>query len=227
MYSSEMMKFSLKEVSKAKYSIIKEVETNGGYSNYFKAVERNVTWGGVTFSFVGFKLMLVRNFSQHILSHYFPSVILVMVSWISFMVPPEVVPGRMALLITLLLVKVNLLGTVIRTQPPSNSSTLLVVWIIGCITFITAALFAYAALLWFNRLPLWKFSERKSAIKVKPLPTGKNSKPALRTVDERLEKMFKNWDRTCLMIFPLAFFMFNLIYWPVVIAKHMTVKNSF
>ena len=226
MYSSEMIKFSLKEVSKAKFSIIKEVETNGGYSNYFKGVERNVTFGGTTlYSFVGFKLMLVRNFSQHILSHYFPSVILVMVSWISFIVPPEVVPGRMALLITLLLVKVNLLGTVIRTQPPSNSSTLLVVWIIGCITFITAALFAYAALLWFNRLPLWKFGE--SAIKVKPLPTGKNSKLALRTVDERLEKMFKNWDRTCLMIFPLAFFMFNLIYWPVVIAKHTTVKNSF
>ena len=34
------------------------------------------------------------------------------VSWISFVVPPDVIPGRMALLITLFLVLVNIFNTV-------------------------------------------------------------------------------------------------------------------
>ena len=36
----------------------------------------------------------------------------VVVSWISFVVPPDVIPGRMALLITLFLVLVNIFNTV-------------------------------------------------------------------------------------------------------------------
>ena len=44
------------------------------------------------------------------------------VSWISFVVPPDVIPGRMALLITLFLVLVNIFNTVTtlhhHTKPP-------------------------------------------------------------------------------------------------------------
>jgi hypothetical protein len=39
---------------------------------------------------------------------YLPSFMFVVVSWISFLVKPEIVPGRMALLVTLFLVLVIL-----------------------------------------------------------------------------------------------------------------------
>ena len=42
------------------------------------------------------------------------------VSWISFVVPPDVIPGRMALLITLFLVLVNIFNTVTTNTPKAE-----------------------------------------------------------------------------------------------------------
>ena len=51
--------------------------------------------------------------------------LLVASSWISFVIPPDVIPGRMALLITLLLALVNLSGTVIDKRPSTKNTTIL------------------------------------------------------------------------------------------------------
>ena len=134
------------------------------------------------------------------------------------MVPSENIPGRMALLITLLLVKVNLLGTVIRTQPSSSSPTLLVIWIIGCLMFVTAALLAYAALLWIGK---------HRRLKIKPkndIPLNSKEVTDLAKTTGRLEleifdEFFVNWDDKCLALFPLTFLIFNGIYWPIVYNK--------
>jgi hypothetical protein len=49
----------------------------------------------------------------------------VIVSWISFLIPMDVIPGRMALLVTLFLVLVNIFNTVTTNTPkvysPYNS----------------------------------------------------------------------------------------------------------
>ena len=39
------------------------------------------------------------------------------VSWISFLIPPDIVPGRMALLITLFLVLINIFNNVTTNSP--------------------------------------------------------------------------------------------------------------
>ena len=43
---------------------------------------------------------------------YLPSCMFVIVSWVSFLVKPEVVPGRMAMLVTLFLVLINIFNSV-------------------------------------------------------------------------------------------------------------------
>ena len=43
---------------------------------------------------------------------YLPSAMFVVVSWVSFLVKPEVVPGRMAMLVTLFLVLINIFNSV-------------------------------------------------------------------------------------------------------------------
>ena len=48
----------------------------------------------------------------------------VVVSWISFVVPPDVIPGRMALLITLFLVLVNIFNTVTSNTPKAEGGYL-------------------------------------------------------------------------------------------------------
>ena len=46
-----------------------------------------------------------------------PSGLFVVVSWVSFLIPPEVVPGRMALLVTLFLVLTNIFNTITNISP--------------------------------------------------------------------------------------------------------------
>ena len=70
------------------------------------------------------------------------------VSWASFLIPPEQVAGRMAMLITLFLVLINIfLGMTART-PNSEGVSAMSAYIIACIFFVFGALCAYAYLLW-------------------------------------------------------------------------------
>ena len=82
------------------------------------------------------------------------------------MISPEVILGRMALLITLLLVLVNVFGTVIYTQP-TKYLTVLDIWMISCIIFVCGALVAYAAILWNKML-----KTRKVSSDIKPFTKG-------------------------------------------------------
>ncbi len=59
----------------------------------------------------GFKVHLERKRHQLIFQVYLPCVLFVGVSWASFLIRPEVVPGRMALLVTLFLVLINIFNT--------------------------------------------------------------------------------------------------------------------
>ena len=53
---------------------------------------------------------------------YIPLGLFVVVSWISFVVPPDVIPGRMALLITLFLVLVNIFNSVTTNTPKAEGN---------------------------------------------------------------------------------------------------------
>ena len=52
----------------------------------------------------------------------------VVVSWISFVVPPDVIPGRMALLITLFLVLVNIFNSVTTNTPKAEGEQVKYKW---------------------------------------------------------------------------------------------------
>ena len=173
-----------------------------------------------TFSSIGFKLRLERNYNKHILSYYLPSLLIVVLSWVSFVIPPEVIPGRMALLITLVLVLVNMFGTVIDQRPPTKT-TVLDIWMIGCLISVSGTLMAYAALLFHQR-----FSIRNSLIskvkKVEPAD-GQYEKQFPDSEKNISTHEYMQWDRYFLVGFPLAALTFNLIYWPVVFIKRQTL----
>ena len=46
------------------------------------------------FSLAGFSMILSRHVSHYIITYYLPSGLFVVVSWISFLVPPDVIPGK-------------------------------------------------------------------------------------------------------------------------------------
>ena len=65
------------------------------------------------------------------------------VSWVSFLVPPEVVPGRMAMLITLFLVLINIFNTVTTNSPNTEGMNAITAWMLVCIFFVFGALGMY------------------------------------------------------------------------------------
>jgi len=60
----------------------------------------------------GFQVSLQRKQMQYQIQVYLPSFMFVVTSWVSFLIKPEVVPGRMALLVTLFLVLINIFNSV-------------------------------------------------------------------------------------------------------------------
>ena len=74
------------------------------------------------------------------IKHTCCSGLFVVVSWISFVVPPDVIPGRMALLITLFLVLVNIFNTITTNIPKAEGLTAIEAFVIVCVLFVFGAL---------------------------------------------------------------------------------------
>ena len=105
-------------------------------------------------SLAGFEMVLKRHVSHYIITYYLPSGLFVVVSWISFLVPPDVIPGRMALLVTLFLVLVNIFNNVTTNTPKAEGLTAIEAWMLACILFVFATLAEYAGLL-FHKMNLF------------------------------------------------------------------------
>ena len=56
----------------------------------------------------GFEVKMVRKLLPSLIKFYIPSQFLVSLSWLAFFVPPEVISGRMVLLVTILLILTNI-----------------------------------------------------------------------------------------------------------------------
>ena len=61
-----------------------------------------------TFSQSGFNVILERSPTKLIMNIYLPTFLLTIASFIGFLIPVEIVPGRMALLVTIFLMLVNI-----------------------------------------------------------------------------------------------------------------------
>ena len=76
------------------------------------------------FSSAGFTLSLSRVPTPFIINTFLPTGLLTLISFIGFVIPVEMVPGRMALLVTIFLMLVNISamegyrGPVVRTSNP-------------------------------------------------------------------------------------------------------------
>ena len=109
--------------------------------------DRIINYSGANYSVTGLQMKLVRNSQKYLYIYYLPSGLFVVVSWVSFLIPPEVIPGRMAMLITLFLVLINIFNIVTSNSPNVEGMTAIAAWMLACILFVFGALLAYAFLL--------------------------------------------------------------------------------
>ena len=79
------------------------------------------------YSLAGFVVSMKRSTTPYYMNVFLPSALLTITSFIGFLIPPEIVPGRMALLVTQFLMLVNISSTE-RNRGPAVGS-------IACQTF--------------------------------------------------------------------------------------------
>lgn len=151
--------------------------------DHLKPEDSLFVWQSIgNYSLTGFEMTLRRNSLKYLVNYYLPSGLFVVVSWVKplvfkkfsllkriifvkagFLIPPEIVPGRMTLLVTIFLVLINIFNNVTSNSPnveglTAISSTVscccflsliksLLAWIITCILFVFGALAGYAGLL--------------------------------------------------------------------------------
>ena len=88
-----------------------------------------------------------RKYKVYLYTYFGPCMLMVITSWISFTVDSAAVPGRLGLLLTLLLMLINLNNSVAASSPVSANLNPLLVWIITSEAFVFLALTEYALIL--------------------------------------------------------------------------------
>ena len=116
----------------------------------------------ISTEFLGIEMIFSRHVLKYLYIYYLPSGLFVVVSWVGFLIPPEVVPGRMAMLITLFLVLINIFNTVTSNSPNVEGMTAIAAWMLACILFVFGALLAYAFILWRKKKSLLVYFLRGS-----------------------------------------------------------------
>merc|ERR1712106_873676 len=115
-------------------------------------IDRQLLYGKMgNYSLAGFQFNLKRHMAKYVWNYHFPSGLFVTVSWVSFLIAPSVVPGRIGLLVTLFLVLTNMFNTINTESPTVEGLTSISIWLLSCIVFVAAAVSEYAVILYLKR----------------------------------------------------------------------------
>ena len=186
------------------------------FMNYNKTLSY---WTG-RYDYCGFKVFLNRNRISYLVNVYVPACIFVMVSWVSFIIKPDIVPGRMMLLITLFLMLINILNEIKSTAPASKNLHAIDLFLVACIFHVFGALAEYAVILvilrYFNNVNKVALETAGEANSQKS-PNRTLAMVLENTVDRRNKQPIKTTidilDMHSMWVFPCIFATFNAFYW--------------
>ena len=172
----------------------------------------------------GFMIVLQRSRLQILFQTYLTSAMFVFVSWVTFMIKPEVVPTRMGLLVTIFLVLINIFNGVKSEAPVSKTLNAVDRYLLICIGLVFMALFEYTIVLTLDdddsgdHEKATASRQRKGRVKILSLrgkmemdQNGNGSKT--RCSSKRRRDLRRRLDSFSIVVFPGIFLIFNIIYW--------------
>ena len=119
---------------------------------------------GAFWATCGFQMSLKRKKTQILCEVYLTSSLLVVVSWVSFIINPTVVPGRLGLLVTVFLVLINIFIGAKKNAPPSSGFLhALDIFLLVCVGHVFLAILEYAIIL------LRNFRKQDTIFEPKPI----------------------------------------------------------
>ncbi|KAH3836398.1 hypothetical protein DPMN_109768 [Dreissena polymorpha] len=175
------------------------------------------------------KFTLARNIGYYLVQMYIPSVLVVMLSWISFWLNVNAVPGRISLGVLTVLTMTTQSSGVNASLPHVSYTKAIDIWMSTCLMFVFLALieFAVANVLMrkdMNKGFKWKniFSIPNSAALNNKYEDGRDPEPGGESVSKVPAKkkpvnMGMRYAMYCdvgsRILFPVLFAIFNIIYW--------------
>ena len=160
----------------------------------------------------GFKILIRRRSDSYRMQYYIPCGAAVVASWVSFLISPEIVPGRAGLLVTLFLVSMTIFQSIVENTPKSGGLTGLSSFAMVSNLYIGAAMLEYAVLLYLRRnIQNSAGTQRKAILPILKKKSNTNS-------------FTRNIDNFCFKVDIFFLIMFSLTYSVYVIQTSM--KNS-
>ena len=98
------------------------------------------------YSTAGLNIILKRNWRPYMGSYFMPVFLMSLICSISFIISPDMIPGRIALLLTLVLVLINSFNG-LQEQIPSSEVGAIGLYLLGIIFLVSMAIFEYAYML--------------------------------------------------------------------------------
>lgn len=197
--------------------------------NQFRVVEKrtlktlNERRGAGNHSLLQAEFHLVRDIGYYLVQMYIPSMLIVMLSWISFWLNVNAVPGRISLGVLTVLTMTQQSSTVNATLPRVSYTKAIDIWMSMCLVFVFAALIEFAVANVLARKDSNKgFSLKRKGSGVLVDDRGlmrldPEMDPTLvqkhRELSGLLHAMYL--DVACRFLFPICFGVFNLVYWKI------------
>ena len=201
-------------------------------------LKRTMTFPFGSWEYCGFELQLERIRTKYLAEAYAPSCFFVILSWISFVIRPDAIPGRTMLLLNIFLVLIILMNSAKETSPDLNRINAIDIYIIVCNVHVFLAIMEYAVLLFFMKCfdlqsnkgvkleDMGYFRENKKTTKVKKATITssttdtKDISPSYKDLSKRIDMIrciavltFYYLDWISLIFFPFSFSIFNIYYW--------------
>lgn len=182
------------------------------------------------------QMILKRQFSYYFVQLYGPTTMIVIVSWVSFWIDMHSTAGRVALGVTTLLTMTTMQSAINAKLPPVSYIKVVDVWLGACQMFVFGALIEYAFVSYQDTNRQSERSkdfatakQRKKRQKMEMVDAQIYSPPctchmtydyAELSLRQRISRYFKKPDYLparidfyCRWYVPIAFLIFNLIYW--------------
>ncbi|XP_024867386.1 glycine receptor subunit alphaZ1 isoform X1 [Temnothorax curvispinosus] len=200
------------------------------------------------FSRLVFFFRFERQIGHHLIQTFAPSTLVVMLSWFSFWLDLDAIPGRVTLLVTSMLTLVTMFTGLKSDIPPVAYIKALDIWMAGCMMFVFAALGEFVVVKVLdlrndqndsqNSMESHSFSRLMAMVKRRSIwdddfvhttkPKNKytnnnnNILPTLWLDPEcQITQRTRSQKIDCYsrIVFPILFLLFVVLYWPIVLLK--------
>ncbi|XP_060699051.1 glycine receptor subunit alpha-3 isoform X3 [Hemiscyllium ocellatum] len=207
------------------------------------------------FTCIEVRFHLERQMGYYLIQMYIPSLLIVILSWVSFWINMDAAPARVALGITTVLTMTTQSSGSRASLPKVSYVKAIDIWMAVCLLFVFSALLEYAAVNFVSRqhkelLRLRKRKRKDDEVRESRFSfTAYGAGPCLQTKDgvttkgainasqtapknqDDMRKLFidraKKIDTVARAGFPLAFLIFNIFYWVIYkILRHEDIHQQ-